>query len=76
MCELLCKMPIMPTNLAIDDELLEEAKRLGAHRTKRETVNEALREYIQQRKRLASRDLIGKIDFDRRFHYKRGRAKR
>ena len=29
----------MPTNLAIDDRLLEEAQKVGGHRTKRETVN-------------------------------------
>ena len=28
----------MPTNLAIDDSLLEEARKVGGHRTKRETV--------------------------------------
>ena len=66
----------MATNLEIDDDLIKEAKRLGRHRTKRETVNEALREYIQRRKRLASLKLIGKIDFDPLYDYKRARAKR
>jgi hypothetical protein len=41
----------MPTNLAIDDELLAEALRVGGRRTKRETVNEALAEYVRRRKR-------------------------
>jgi len=36
----------MPTNLAIDDNLLDEALRIGGCRTKRETVNEALKEYV------------------------------
>ena len=31
----------MPTNLAIDDRLLEEAQKVGGHRTKRETVTAA-----------------------------------
>ena len=35
----------MPTNLAIDDRLIDEAKKLGRHRTKKETVNAALDEY-------------------------------
>lgn len=65
----------MPTNLAIDDELLEEAKRVGGHRTKRETVNEALLEYIQRRKRRALTELFGRIDFDPRFDYKRARRR-
>jgi len=66
----------MPTNLAIDDRLLEEALNLGGHRTKRETVNEALREYIQRRKRLKAVEAFGTIDFDPAYDYKRARAKR
>jgi len=66
----------MPTNLGIDDDLLDEAQRRGGHRTKRETVNEALRQYIQQRKRLASLKFVGKIKFDPNFDYKQARAKR
>ncbi|HUO83743.1 MAG TPA: type II toxin-antitoxin system VapB family antitoxin [Thermoanaerobaculia bacterium] len=65
----------MPTNLAIDDQLLEEAKQIGGHRTKRETVNEALREYIQRRKRQGILDLFGKIDFDPRYDYRRARRR-
>jgi Arc/MetJ family transcription regulator len=37
----------MLTNLAIDDHLLEEAQKVGGHRTKRKTVNAALEEYIK-----------------------------
>ncbi|MGH8570824.1 MAG: type II toxin-antitoxin system VapB family antitoxin [Gammaproteobacteria bacterium] len=40
----------MATNLAIDGKLLEEALRIGGHRTKKATVTEALQEYIQRRK--------------------------
>ena len=42
----------MPSNLKIDDELLGEAKQLSGLPTKRETVNEALREYIRHLKQL------------------------
>ena len=66
----------MPTNLAIDDELLEQALAAGGYRTKRETVNEALREFIQRRKRLELLDLVGRIDYDRRYDYKRERRAR
>ncbi len=66
----------MPTNLAIDDKLLNEALRLGGHKTKRQTVNEALTEYIQRRKRLRLRELSGKIDFDPSYDYKRERQRR
>ena len=42
----------MPTNLAIDDDLLNEALRIGGRKTKRETVNDALREFVARRHRL------------------------
>lgn len=63
----------MPSNLAIDDHLLEEALRVGGHRTKRETVNEALQEYIQRRRQLKVIDHLGTVDFDEEFDYKAAR---
>ena len=66
----------MPTNLAIDDELLEEALHLGGHRTKKATVNEALKEYIQRRKQLQILDLFGQIDYDPDYDYKKQRRRK
>ena len=66
----------MPTNLAIDDRLLEEAKRMGRHRTKRETVTVALQEYIEHRKQQEILSLFGRIDYERSYDYKRERRKR
>ena len=66
----------MPTNLAIDDSLLAEALRLGDQRTKRATVNEALAEYIQRRKRLKAVEAIGTSEFQPGYDYKRARRKR
>jgi Arc/MetJ family transcription regulator len=66
----------MPTNLAIEDKLLNEALKIGGHRTKRETVNDALREYIQRRKQREILQLFGKVDFDPSYDYKAGRKKR
>lgn len=65
----------MPTNLAIDDELLEEALRIGGHRTKKATVNEALKEYIQRRKQLGLLDMFGQIDYDPSYDYKEQRRR-
>jgi Arc/MetJ family transcription regulator len=73
MCRLLHMETGMPTNLAIDDQLLEEAQKIGRHRTKRETVSAALQEYIAHRKQQEILTLFGKIDYDRRFDYKRER---
>ena len=69
-------MSHMPTNLAIDDRLLEEALKAGGHKTKKDTVNEALREYIQRRKQLKILDLFGKVEFDPDYDYKRQRKRR
>ncbi len=66
----------MATKLAIDDELLRLAVRVGDQRTKKATVNEALREYVARRMRLKSVDLFGKIDFDPSYDYKLERRKR
>ena len=66
----------MPTNLAIDDSLLDQALGVGGYRTKRETVNEALREFIQRRKRLELLKLVGKVEYDRRYNYKQERRAR
>lgn len=66
----------MPSNLAIDDKLLEEAKSVGGYRTKRETVNEALREFIQRRQRVELVKLFGKVEYDSRYDYKEERRRR
>jgi len=66
----------MPTNLALDDRLIEQAKKLGRHRTKKDTVNAALDEYIRRRKQAALVPLFGTIEYDPRYDYKRERAKK
>jgi hypothetical protein len=66
----------MATNLDIDERLLEEALKVGGHRTKKETVNEALKEYICYRKQLSIKDLFGKIDYDPDYDYKKLRRRR
>ena len=42
----------MPTNLALDDKLIERARRIGRHRTKKAAVTAALEEYVRYRKQL------------------------
>ena len=67
----------MPTDLVIDDQLLEEAQRMGNHKTKGETVSAALSEYIARRKQLEVLEHFGTVDFDPEYDYKRERkAKR
>lgn len=63
----------MPTNLAINDRLLREAQKIGKHRTKKETVNAALTEYVQRRQQQRIIDLFGTIEYDEDYDYKRDR---
>jgi len=66
----------MPTNLAIDDKLIEGARRIGHHKTKKEAVTAALSEYIAYRKRLEILELFGTVDIDPTYDYKAERRKR
>ena len=52
----------MPTNLALDDDLIEEARAIGRHKTKKEAVTTALQEYIARRKQLGVLELFGTVD--------------
>ncbi len=64
----------MATNLAIDDWLIEEAKLIGKHRTKKGAVTEALMEYIQRRKQSEILRIFHTIDYDQDYDYKKQRA--
>ncbi len=66
----------MATNLAIDDKLILEAKKIGRHKTKKETVNQALKEYIQRRKQIDVFELFGKVDYEKGYNYKKGRSRK
>ncbi len=64
----------MATNLALDDSLIEEAKIIGKHRTKKSVVTEALQEYIQRRKQSEILKIFHTIDFSKDYDYKQQRA--
>lgn len=66
---------IMATNLNIDEKLLAEAQRLSGKRTKRETVNAALADYISRFKRRQVLQLVGTISFDPGFNHKKYRSR-
>ena len=65
----------MPTNLALDDSLIEEAQVIGQHKTKKAAVAEALEEYVQRRKQIEVLNLFGEIDYDLDYDYKKQREK-
>ena len=66
----------MATNLTIDDKLLEEARIVGKHATKKAVVNEALTEYVQRRKQAEIIKLFNSVDYDADYDYKVQRNKR
>ena len=59
--------------LKIDPELLRKAKQLGGFRTRTETINAALAEYIKHREQLKIFTLAGAIDYDPKYNYKQQR---
>lgn len=65
----------MATNLDIDPQLLKEAQRVGGHRTKKATVNEALEEYIQRHRQQEILKLFGTVDYDPAYDYKEQRRR-
>ena len=65
----------MATNLAIDDRLLQEALRIGGHRTKKATVTEALEEYIRRRKQKEIVRIFGSVTYEPNYDYKQQRKR-
>lgn len=63
----------MSTNLALDTQLLEEALSIGGFNSKKDTVNQALREFVQRRKQREIFELFGKFPADDDYDYKQGR---
>jgi Arc/MetJ family transcription regulator len=60
----------MRTNIVLDDSLIKEALKLSRVKTKKELVHQALREFVENRKRLNLMDLFGKIEFAKNYNYK------
>lgn len=63
----------MASNLDIDHGLLETAKKLGGFKTKKETVNKALEEYIRRQKVNEVIDLFGTVVYEEEYDYKKMR---
>jgi Arc/MetJ family transcription regulator len=64
----------MRTNIVLDESLVKKAMKLSRTRTKKELVNQALKEFVENRKRLNLLDLEGKIEFAKDYNYKSLRA--
>jgi Arc/MetJ family transcription regulator len=64
----------MRTNIVLDDKLIEEAFKFSQTiSTKRELIEMALKEYVNNRKRKNLKELKGKIEFNADYDYKKMR---
>ena len=63
----------MPTNLALNDKLLQEALEISGLKTKKDTVNLALKEFINRRRQMEILNIFGTLDPDPEYDYKNGR---
>ncbi|HMI71844.1 MAG TPA: type II toxin-antitoxin system VapB family antitoxin [Solirubrobacteraceae bacterium] len=59
-----CIVWCIRTNIEIDDAVLQEAQALTGTRTKRETVDLALRELVSRHRRIGVLDLRGRVHWD------------
>ncbi len=64
----------MATNLALDDNLINKAVKIGKHKTKKEAVTAALKEYIRAREQQKIIELFGTIEYDESYDYKKERS--
>jgi hypothetical protein len=66
---------VMATNLALDPKLIERAVKLSGESTKKAAVTRALEEFIARRSQKRLMDLMGKLEWDESFDYKKERSR-
>jgi hypothetical protein len=73
---MVCEEAHMATNLSLDPKLIERALEVSGERTKKAAVTRALEEFIARRRRKSLIDLMGKLEWDEGYDYKRDRSRR
>lgn len=76
LCGVMCDASHMPTNLAIDPDLLERAVKVSGAKSKTAAVTQALTEFIARREQSRLLDLFGSLEWDPGFDYKRERTRK
>jgi len=76
LCDGVCKLLHMATNLAIDPALLERALALGGEKTKKATVTKALEEFVARREQATLLELFSAFEWNPEFDYKAERSRR
>lgn len=65
----------MATNLSIDPALIQRALEVSGERTKKAAVTLALEEFIARRRQRGLLELMGKLEWDPGYDYKRERQR-
>jgi len=66
----------MRTNIFLDEQLLKEAFKYADVTTKKDLINLALKEFVENHRRKDIRDLRGKVKFNKEYNYKNLRSSR
>ncbi len=63
----------MRTNIVLDEKLVKEAFKYSQVKTKKELISIALKEFVENRRRMNLLDLEGNIEFAEGYDYKKSR---
>jgi Arc/MetJ family transcription regulator len=74
-CDGVCKILHMATNLSIDPKLLDRALEVSGEKTKKAAVTIALKEFIARREQKRLLELFGNLDWDSDYDYKAERTR-
>ena len=74
-CDVVCRMLHMATNLSIDPNLLDRALEVSGENTKKAAVTIALKEFIARREQKRLLELFGSLDWDPDYDYKAERTR-
>ncbi len=66
----------MRTNIVLDDNLVKEAFRYASVSTKKELIDLALREFVENHRRKDIRELKGKVKIREDYNYKELRTRK
>ena len=65
----------MATNLDIDPNLIDRVLELSGEATKKSAVTKALNEFVARREQRRLLELMGQLEWDESFDYKRERSR-
>jgi Arc/MetJ family transcription regulator len=75
LCEMMCRLPHMATNLDLDPALLARALAVSGEKTKKAAVTRALEEFIARREQVRVEELFDQLEWDADFDYKAERSR-